>query len=141
LASIALAATQGIATALSAANKTDPISFALTLAANLAAVIATIAKARSALKDANAAESALGAGGGGSGGGGGGGGGGATPPPQQQFSPSGFQATGVNAANFQGGAGAQTPTQPQQFVSVVEIERVRNSVTAVETSNTIGVGG
>ena len=142
LAQIALSSAQGIATALTAADKTNPISFALSLAANIAAVVATIAKARNALKDANAAEAALGAGGGGgdtgslpsiSPGGG--------TPGTQNVSPGGFQPTGVNPTQFGRSGGAQPiPTQPQQFVSVVEIERVRNSVTAVETNNTITSG-
>jgi len=137
LAQIALESAKGIATALAASDKSNPISFALTLAANLAAVIATISKARNALKEADASAAALGAGGGGgsislpSGAG----------PGAQQFAPTGFQPTGVNPAQG-GAAGAQTqPTQPQQFVSVVEIERVRNSVNVAETSNTIFGGG
>jgi hypothetical protein len=140
LASISLSAAESIAAAVKA-NKTapDPITFALGIAANLAAVFIAIKKARDAFKDANKAASSLGGSAGGdvplpsapSGAGGG----------AQQFTPTGFQPTGVNPAQG-GGAGAQDqPTQPQQFVSVVEIERVRNSVNVIETQNTISGGG
>jgi len=64
LASIALSTAVAIASATKATIKSDPVSFALSIAANLAAVFPVLAKARQAIQAANAAESALGAGGG-----------------------------------------------------------------------------
>lgn len=140
LASVGLAAAQTLANALSASKGFDPISFALALAANLAAAYAAIKKAKDALKQADSAVSAAGAGGGGgsslptpTGGGGGGGG------TAQSFVPTGFGPAGINPAggqNNNNNNGVPPPTQ--QFVSVVEIERVRNSVITTETNNTIG---
>jgi hypothetical protein len=140
LATVGLAAAQTIAYAVAAVSKTDPISFALTLAGNLVAAYAAIKKAKDALKQADSAVSAAGAGGGGgsslptpTGGGGGGGG------TAQSFVPTGFGPAGINPAggqNNNNNNGVPPPTQ--QFVSVVEIERVRNSVITTETNNTIG---
>jgi hypothetical protein len=69
IASIALSTAAAIANASVASIKSDPVSFALSIAANVATVVATIAKANSALKKADAASAAIGAGGGGGGGG------------------------------------------------------------------------
>jgi len=142
LAQIALSNAIAIANAAAAAAKAGaaagpaaPIAFALTVASLLASIGITIAQARQALKEQDAAAAALGAGGGG-------GGGGTTtpaPPPTQPAPPSELQqATGINAAGF---AAQPAVRDLRPVVSVVEIDRVRNSVEAIESGNTIGIGG
>ncbi len=141
IAEIALSTAIAIASIPKIAGTTakDPVTFGLILASGIAAVIATMAKAKAAIKDANAAASQLGAGGGSVGGADIGGGAGA---PAAAFSTQTFQPTSINQSqgiNGQaGGAGTGFIFNP--VVSVSEINQVQNQVQVGESQSTFGPG-
>lgn len=127
---IALSTAIAISKAVAATSKTDPVTFALSLAANVGAVIATIAKANNALKKADAAYSAVGAGGGG----------GSTPLPSASTStpeaqtPNAFAlfGTGGNANNLGGPNG---PQLIQAYVVESDISSVQRRVERFRTAS------
>lgn len=147
IAQIILSTAIGIAGAVKSASSTgNPIAFAIVLAASLAAVAVTIAKANAALKQADASIGALGAGGGGE------------APPSVDATSVGagiapasaaasatpqFTPAGVNPATGQGGGGG-APTPPivvNSTVSVVDINSAQSRVRVSETGATIGASG
>lgn len=138
VAQIILSTAIGIAGALkSASGSLNPVAFALTLAAGLAAVVATIAKANAALKAADASLGAIGAGGGGP----------EAPAPQvgsgaQAIAPQveAFTPTGVNNAQQVADTSGQ-PIVVNSVVSVLDINAAQNRVSVAETNATIGTGG
>lgn len=130
IAEIALSTAIAISKAVAATSKTDPVTFALSLAANVAGVIATIAKANSALKQADAAYGAIGAGGGG----------GAAPLPSAATStpsaqtPNAFAlfGTGANANNLGQG---QIPQLIQAYVVESDVTGVQRRVERFRTAS------
>lgn len=130
IAEIALSTAIAISKAVAATSKTDPVTFALSLAANVAAVVTTIAKANNALKKADAAYGAIGAGGGG----------GTAPLPSAATStpaaqtPNAFAlfGTGANANNLNQG---QVPQLIQAFVVESDVTGVQRRVERFRTAS------
>jgi len=137
---LALATATSIANAVKIASTSsfDPISFAINIAANIAAALLAINKARNALREADAA----GAGGGGdvntSGGGdSGGGGGGEQAVKAPMFNLTGQQIGG--ASNMLGngaGGGGQGPIKV--FVTETDISNVQGKVNVIQGNSLFG---
>ena len=146
LISLALATATSIANAVKIASTSsfDPISFAINIAANIAAALLAIGKARNALKEADAA----GAGGGGdvntSGGGGGGGGapGAAATPVDSSpgglptFNLSGQQIGGASNMLGNQAGGGQGPVKV--FVTETDISSVQGKVNVIQGNSLFG---
>jgi len=128
LAQVLLSSAVGISSAIAAVSKTDPISFALTLAANLATVGLAIKKAKDAYKQANSIASSVGGGGGGSVGGDSGSGSLSSAPSNATtpLVPTTGQAAGVNPIFGEEGANGQGQII-RPVVSVIDIEARLNS--------------
>lgn len=128
LAQVLLSSAVGISSAIAAVSKTDPISFALTLAANLATVGLAIKKAKDAYKQANSIASSVGGGGGGSVGGDSGSGSLSSAPSNATtpLVPTTGQAAGVNPIFGEEGANGQGQVI-RPVVSVIDIEARLNS--------------
>jgi hypothetical protein len=137
---LALATATSIANAVKIASTSsfDPISFTINIAANIAAALLAINKARNALREADAA----GAGGGGdvntSAGGGGGGSGEQAPTSPPTFTLGGQPAIG-GASNMLGngvGGGGQAPIKV--FVTETDISNVQGKVNVIQGNSLFG---
>ena len=138
---LALATAASIANAVKIASGSsfDPISFAINIAANIAAALLAINKARNALREADAA----GAGGGGDvntsaggGGAGAGGGGEQAPVTAPMFNLSGQQIGGASNMLGNQAGGGQGPIKV--FVTETDISNVQGKVNVIQGNSLFG---
>lgn len=145
IAQVAIGSAVLIANAVASTSKTDPVTFALSLAANLAVAAGAIIKAKNALKEVDAKAAEFGEGGGGSDiqvpdanvAGGGEGAGGFVPPPRFNFQ--GEQIGG--GGNFIGGAGGGGISPIRVYVTESDISNVQNQVNVIQGNSLFGSGG